>query len=102
MFGSILVLFFLPWLDSSKVRSARFRPIFKQFFWIFLTDCLLLGWVGANPPEGSFVVLGRIGTAFYFAYFIIIIPLVARFEKPLPLPSSVVSSVLNEKKGERS
>ncbi len=102
MFGSILVLFFLPWLDSSKVRSARFRPIFKQFFWIFLADCLLLGWVGANPPEGSFVVLGRIGTAFYFAYFIIIIPLVARFEKPLPLPSSVVSSVLNEKKGERS
>ena len=52
MFGSILVLFFLPWLDRSPVRSARFRPIYKWFFWIFLVDCLVLGWVGANPPDG--------------------------------------------------
>ena len=52
MFASIAILIVLPWLDRSKVRSARFRPIYKQFFWIFLFDCLVLGYVGANPAEG--------------------------------------------------
>ncbi|MBT4769224.1 MAG: cytochrome b, partial [Rhodospirillaceae bacterium] len=75
MFGSIIVLFFLPWLDSAKTRSARFRPIFKQFFWLFLVNCVVLGWVGANAPEGSFVPIGRAATIFYFAYFLVILPL---------------------------
>ena len=102
MFGSILILFLLPWLDFSKVRSARFRPIFKQFFWIFVVNCLFLGWVGANPPEGFFVDLGRICTAFYFAYFIVIIPLIAYFEKPHPLPESISAAVLGGKEGGKS
>jgi quinol-cytochrome oxidoreductase complex cytochrome b subunit len=102
MFGSILILFLLPWLDFSKVRSARFRPIFRQFFWIFVVNCLFLGWVGANPPDGLFVDLGRICTAFYFAYFIVIIPLIAYFEKPHLLPESISAAVLGGKEGGKS
>ena len=75
MFASILILIVLPWLDISPVRSARFRPIYKQFFWILVVDCFVLGWVGANPAEGYFVIIGQVGTAYYFAHFLIIIPL---------------------------
>jgi quinol-cytochrome oxidoreductase complex cytochrome b subunit len=93
MFGSIIILLFLPWLDRSPVRSARFRPIYKQFFWVFVLDCILLGYVGANPPEGYFVVLGQITTAYYFAHFLIIIPLLSYLERPRPLPSSISAAV---------
>jgi quinol-cytochrome oxidoreductase complex cytochrome b subunit len=93
MFWSILILLFLPWLDRSPVRSARFRPLYKQFFWIFLADCFLLGYVGANPPEGYFVILGQIGTAYYFAHFLIVIPLLSFLERPLPLPASISAAV---------
>jgi quinol-cytochrome oxidoreductase complex cytochrome b subunit len=93
MFWSILILLFLPWLDRSLVRSARFRPLYKQFFWIFLADCFLLGYVGANPPEGYFVMLGQIGTAYYFAHFLVVIPLLSFLERPLPLPASISAAV---------
>ncbi|MBK8174661.1 MAG: cytochrome b/b6 [Rhodospirillales bacterium] len=93
MFGSIIVMLFLPWLDRSKVRSARFRPIYKQFFWIFVLDCLILGYVGANPPEGYFVILGQIATAYYFAHFLIILPLISIIERPRPLPASISAAV---------
>jgi quinol-cytochrome oxidoreductase complex cytochrome b subunit len=93
MFWSILILLFLPWLDRSPVRSARFRPLYKQFFWIFVADCFLLGYVGANPPEGYFVILGQIGTAYYFAHFLIVIPLLSFVERPLPLPASISAAV---------
>ena len=93
MFWSILILLFLPWLDRSPVRSARFRPLYKQFFWIFLADCFLLGYVGANPPEGYFVLLGQVGTAYYFAHFLIVIPLLSFVERPLPLPASISAAV---------
>ena len=99
MFASIMVLFFLPWLDSAKTRSARFRPIFKQFFWLFLANCLVLGWVGANPPEGHFVLIGQASTIFYFAYFLVIIPLIARYEKPGELPASIAAAVNADGKG---
>ena len=93
MFWSILILLFLPWLDRSPVRSARFRPLYKQFFSIFLADCFLLGYVGANPPEGYFVILGQIGTAYYFAHFLVVIPLLSFLERPLPLPASISAAV---------
>jgi quinol-cytochrome oxidoreductase complex cytochrome b subunit len=93
MFWSILILLFLPWLDRSPVRSARFRPLYKQFFWVFVADCVLLGYVGANPPEGHFVILGQIGTAYYFAHFLIIIPLLGLLERPRQLPSSISAAV---------
>ena len=95
MFGAIAVLFALPWLDRSPVRSARFRPLYRQFFWLFLVDCVVLGWVGANPPEGHFVAIGRVATAYYFAHFLVIVPLLARFEKTRPVPASISEPVLD-------
>ncbi|MFQ6017495.1 MAG: cytochrome bc complex cytochrome b subunit [Kiloniellaceae bacterium] len=93
MFGSILILFFLPWIDRSPVRSARFRPIYKQFFWIFLADCIFLGYIGYNPPEGWFIVAGQIATAYYFLHFVIVFVL-SYVERPRPLPSSIIEPVL--------
>ncbi|MBI3453266.1 MAG: cytochrome b N-terminal domain-containing protein [Rhodospirillales bacterium] len=94
MFGSIFILFILPWLDTSRVRSARFRPIYRIFFWLFLIDCVVLGWIGANPPEGYFLLIGRLATAWYFLHFLIILPLLGWFERPLPLPTSISEPVL--------
>ncbi len=96
MFGAIMILFVLPWLDTSKVRSGRFRPLFKQFFWIFVANCIFLGYLGAKPAEGIYVTLARIGTAYYFAHFLIILPILGLVEKPKDIPESISSSVLNK------
>ena len=88
MFGAILIMFLLPWLDTSKVRSASFRPLFKQFFWIFLVNCLALGYLGAKPAEGVYVILARLCTIYYFAHFFIILPLLGLIEKAKVLPES--------------
>ena len=93
MFASVLILLFLPWLDRSPVRSARFRPIYKQVFWLFVADCILLGVVGGHPPEGVWVPLGQAATAFYFAFFLVIMPLLSFIERPRPLPSSISAAV---------
>jgi len=93
MFAGVLILFVLPWLDTSKVRSAAFRPIFKQLFWIFVADCLFLGWLGARPAEGIYLVLSRLATGYYFFHFIVLLPLVGKLEKPKPLPSSIFEEV---------
>jgi ubiquinol-cytochrome c reductase cytochrome b/c1 subunit len=95
MFGSILILFVLPWLDRSRVRSAHFRPIFKWFFWVLVIDCAVLTWVGANPPEGKFILIGRIGTFWYFFHFLVLVPLLGILERPLPLPTSISAAVLS-------
>ena len=94
MFSAIAILFFVPWLDTSKVRSGRFRPIFKLFFWLLVLATVTLGWVGSQPPEGLPVLLGRIATAYYFAYFLILLPVIGLIEKPRPLPDSIASAVL--------
>ena len=94
MFGAIILLFFLPWLDTSKVRSARFRPIFKQFYYILMIDVLALLWVGGQPPEGMALIIGRVATLYYFVHFLIILPLVGKFEKTKPLPTSISAPVL--------
>ncbi len=94
MFGSLLILFLLPWLDTSRVRSGKFRPRFKIFFWIFVADCIMLGWVGANPPEPPYTVYGLLGTVYYFAYFLVILPLLGWFERPKALPKSIAEPVL--------
>ena len=96
MFGAIAVLFAVPWLDRSPVRSARFRPLYRQFFWVFLLDCVVLGWVGANPAEGHFVLIGRLATAYYFLHFLAIVPLLGVFERPKPVPESISRPVLDE------
>jgi quinol-cytochrome oxidoreductase complex cytochrome b subunit len=84
----------MPWLDTSRVRSARYRPLYKQFFWLWVIGFVLLGWLGSKPPEGLYVVLARILTIYYFCYFIIILPLLGIFEKTRPLPLSISDSVL--------
>jgi len=94
MFGSILVLFVLPWLDTSRVRSARYRPIYKWFFWVLVLDIVVLGYVGANPPEGWLPAIGLVATAYYFAHFLVILPLLGKIERPLPLPASINEPVL--------
>jgi len=96
MFGSILILFVLPWLDGSKVRSGAFRPMFRPFFWVFILNFLLLMYLGAQPAVATYVLLAKVGTAYYFAYFLIILPIVSRIETPAPLPASISESVLNK------
>jgi len=96
MFGAILILFVIPWLDTSRVRAATFRPVYKGFFWIFVLNGLVLGWVGANPPEGAFILIGQIGTAYYFAHFLLVMPIVGWLEKPKPLPDSIAAAVLGD------
>ena len=76
------------------MRSARYRPLYRQFFWIFVAVCLGLGWLGAKPAEGIYVTLARILTFYYFAHFLIVLPLLSRFEKTRPLPNSIAESVL--------
>jgi Cytochrome b subunit of the bc complex len=93
MFASVLILALLPWLDRSPVRSARFRPIYKQFFWLFLANCLVLGYVGAKPPEGAYIIIGQAATAFYFFFFLVVLPLLSVFERPRPLPTSIAAAV---------
>ena len=94
MFGAILVLFVLPWLDRSPVRSMRFRPIAKWAFLLWTVNFGVLTYAGAMPAEGIWVLIARITTAYYFAYFLVILPLLARLERPLPLPESISSAVL--------
>ena len=120
MFGAIGVLFVIPWLDTSRVRSMRYRPTMKVFFLIFLVVGLGLGWCGAQLPDAqvvpgmpsfmlldgqlnSYLWLTRLLTAYYFAFFLIIMPWVGLKETPLPVPASVSEPVLDggipEKKG---
>jgi ubiquinol-cytochrome c reductase cytochrome b subunit len=96
MFSAIFVLFLLPWLDSSKVRSATFRPIYKKFFWIFVINAVILGWVGSKPAEGHYILIGRVATIYYFAHFLVLMPLLGKYEKHRPLPESISKPVLAE------
>ena len=99
MFSAIFVLFILPWLDRSPVRSARFRPMFRIFFWLLFIDCIVLGYLGGMPAEGIYVVLSRIATAWYFLHFLAILPLLSVFETTRPLPKSISEPVLATAKG---
>ena len=94
MFGSIFILMALPWLDSSKVRSSVFRPLNKIFFWVLVVDVLALGYVGAMPAEGLYLIVARVGTLYYFAHFLVVLPILSRVEKTQPLPLSITEPVL--------
>ena len=96
MFASIFVLVILPWLDTSKIRSAVFRPLYKQFYWILVLDVLVLGYMGALPPEGIYLLIARIATAYYFIHFLIILPILGHKEKTIPLPLSITEPVLGD------
>ncbi|MBV9331273.1 MAG: cytochrome b N-terminal domain-containing protein [Alphaproteobacteria bacterium] len=101
--GAIFTLFLVPWLDSSPVRSCRYRPLMKQLFWIFAADCVLLGYVGSQSADAAWnlggtslqlVWLARLGTAYYFAFFWVLMPLVGRIETTRALPESIARPVL--------
>ncbi|MEQ8509436.1 MAG: cytochrome b/b6 [Rhodospirillaceae bacterium] len=94
MFASILIMFVLPWLDTSRVRSATFRPIYKILFWVFLLVCVVLGWCGSQPAEGTALILTRIGTFWYFFHIIVLLPVVGWIETPKPLPTSISTPVV--------
>ena len=116
MFSSIAVLFVLPWLDTSKVRSMRYRPTARLYLGIFLLACLVLGYCGAHPPDkaivgeptgfilfdsdiNSITWLSRIGALYYFAYFLLVMPILGLTEKPLPVPESISEPVLSHPAG---
>ena len=112
MFGAIAVLFVLPWLDTSKVRSMRYRPTARLYFLFFVLAALVLGYCGGKLPDdpvipgmvsfqlldgqlNSFVWLSRIATLYYFAYFLIVLPVLGLTETPLPQPESISAPVLS-------
>jgi ubiquinol-cytochrome c reductase cytochrome b subunit len=97
MFGSIGLLFVLPWLDTSRVRSCTFRPIYKWFVFLLVVDFIVLGICGAHPPEGWYVVAARIGTFYYFFHFLVLLPILGKIERPLPMPPSIADAVLKKK-----
>ena len=99
MFGSILLLFFLPWLDTSPVRSANFRPKYRMFLIVLLFDVILLGYVGGAEANARNVILGQLASGYYFAHFLIILPWVSRSEKPRALPNSITEAVLEKHGG---
>jgi quinol-cytochrome oxidoreductase complex cytochrome b subunit len=92
--SAIIILAFAPWLDTSRVKSASYRPIYKWFFWIFVLVVVGLGWLGSQPAEGKYVWWARVLTFWYFAHFLIILPLLGLFERPKPLPASISEAVL--------
>ena len=101
MFGSILLLFFLPWLDRSPVRSANYRPMYRIAFWLLVADVLILGWCGGSPAEPMYVIISQIAAAYYFVHFLIIVPIISRIETPRPLPNSITEAVLGNEGGSR-
>jgi ubiquinol-cytochrome c reductase cytochrome b subunit len=99
MGAAVVILAFLPWLDTSKVKSMTYRPIARQCFWAFAVTCVMLGWLGSKPAEQPYVLLSQVFTALYFAYFLIALPLLGLFETPRKLPGSIAESVLGKLKG---
>jgi ubiquinol-cytochrome c reductase cytochrome b subunit len=92
MFGALFTLFLVPWLDTSRVRSTRYRPIYRWFFWALVFDCLALGYLGSQPPEGNAVLAARLFTLYYFAHFYLVMPIVGLIETPSPMPESIADT----------
>ncbi|MDO7558240.1 MAG: cytochrome b N-terminal domain-containing protein [Loktanella sp.] len=89
MFGAIFVMALAPWLDTSSVRSGRFRPMFKWWFALLAIDFVVLMWVGAMPTDGIYPYISLLGATYWFAYFLVILPLLGVIEKPLPMPATI-------------
>jgi ubiquinol-cytochrome c reductase cytochrome b/c1 subunit len=94
MFAAIAVLAFIPWLDTSNIRSAKYRPMFKWFLWAFFFTVLALGYLGGKPAEGAYVIWSRIFTLYYFAFFLLVMPIVGLIETPRKMPRSITDAVL--------
>ncbi len=89
MFGSIVVMALVPWLDTSSVRSGRYRPMFRWWFWLLVIDFLVLMWLGAQPAEEPYATFALIASTYWFLYFLIILPVLGVIEKPLPRPDTI-------------
>jgi ubiquinol-cytochrome c reductase cytochrome b subunit len=89
MFGSIIVMALVPWLDTSSVRSGRYRPMFKWWFALLCIDFVVLMWAGAMPAEPPYSTISLIGAAYWFAYFLVILPLLGVIEKPEAQPATI-------------
>ena len=89
MFGAIAVMALAPWLDTSSVRSGRYRPQFKIWFALLVADFFFLMWLGAMPAEEPYASLSLLASTYWFAYFLVILPLLGVIEKPLPTPSTI-------------
>lgn len=103
MFGSILLWFVLPWLDTHPIRSAKFRPLYRMFFWVLIADFVFLGYIGSQPADGTLLGIplsyfGLLATIYYFAFFVAILPWLSKNEKGRELPKSIHEAVLAEKK----
>jgi ubiquinol-cytochrome c reductase cytochrome b subunit len=96
MAGAILILFALPWLDTSKVKSMRYRPVAKVAYLVFIANFLVLGYLGAQPAEGIYVAIAQVSTLYYFAYFLAILPALGVFERATPVPDSIAAAVLGK------
>jgi ubiquinol-cytochrome c reductase cytochrome b subunit len=99
MFGSLIVLFFVPWLDTSRVRSTTYRPIYRWFFLALVIDVLALGYLGAVPPEGNAIVAAKVFTLYYFAHFLLVMPIVGLFETPKPMPTTISETFTHKSEG---
>jgi ubiquinol-cytochrome c reductase cytochrome b subunit len=89
MFGAIAVMALVPWLDTSSVRSGKYRPKFKAWFWLLVIDFVILMWVGAQVPNELMSWISLLASTYWFAYFLVILPLLGVFEKPLPIPATI-------------
>ncbi len=97
LFAAVLLPAALPWLDTSKVKSGRYRPLFRRFFFAFLAVSIGLGYLGSQPPEGGFLLASRLLTFCYFAYFLLVLPLLGKFEKAPREPASIEAAVASRK-----
>jgi ubiquinol-cytochrome c reductase cytochrome b subunit len=89
MFGSIFVMALVPWLDTSSVRSGKYRPMFRWWFYLLVIDFVVLMWCGAQPAEPPYSIIALIGSAYWFGYFLIVLPILGVIEKPLPQPATI-------------
>ena len=94
MFAAIAILVFVPWLDTSRVRSTKYRPLYRWFFWLFVITCVALGYLGSKPAEGVYVMWARVFTFYYFAHFLLVMPIVGIIETPRQMPRSITEAVL--------
>ena len=93
LFSAVLIPAALPWLDTSKVKSARYRPWFRKAFWVFVAVSIGLGYLGAQPAEGVYLWAARILSAYYFFHFLVLLPWLGKYEKTRPEPQSISSSI---------
>jgi ubiquinol-cytochrome c reductase cytochrome b subunit len=83
MGGALLVLFIIPFTNTSIIKSTHYRPLFKVCYWLFVTDFIILTWVGQKPIKNTYIFIGQVATFYYFFFFVVLIPVVGFIETKL-------------------